>query len=186
MKLINRAHLHHVALLAAGVLIGAFAIAGPSAGAGTLKAGSIQAGTKTGHLTLAASAFTPDGLHNTAEDYFNEWDPTTLSNQDAGRCFNTGAILPNGAKLSTVTAYYTAGSADMYFEMNRQELNNNTAVALVSFDTTANSTPTYTSMSATVAAADAIVNTTKYAYSFGVCPSATTTFSGVSVTYTTG
>jgi hypothetical protein len=41
------------------------------------------------YLSIDASAFAPDGLHNTSEDYFNLWDPTTLSNQDDGRCFNT-------------------------------------------------------------------------------------------------
>jgi hypothetical protein len=140
--------------------------------------------TVTHHYSLAASAFAPDGLHNTAEDYFNNWDPTTLSNQDAGRCFNAGLYLPVGATLKSVTAYYTAGSSVMYFELNRQDLINHTDVDLVSFDTTATSTSTYMSTRMPVPSADAAVNMTDYAYSAGVCPSGITTFSGLIIAYT--
>jgi hypothetical protein len=140
--------------------------------------------TVTHHYALAASAFAPDGLHNTAEDYFNNWDPTTLSNQDAGRCFDAGLSLPVGATLKSVTAYYTAGSSAMYFELNRQDLINHTAVDVVSFDTTASSTSIYMSTRMPVPSAVAAVNMTDYAYSVGVCPSGTTTFSGVIIAYT--
>jgi hypothetical protein len=140
--------------------------------------------TVTHHYALAASAFAPDGLHNTAEDYFNNWDPTTLSNQDAGRCFDAGLSLPVGATLKSVTAYYTAGSSAMYFELNRQDLINHTTVDVVSFDTTASSTSTYMSTRMPVPSAVAAVNMTDYAYSVGVCPSGTTTFSGVIIAYT--
>lgn len=49
------------------------------------------------YYSLAASAFAPDGLHTTTSDYFNQWDPSALSNQDSGRCFNAGLSLPDGA-----------------------------------------------------------------------------------------
>jgi hypothetical protein len=61
------------------------------------------------YYSLAASAFAPDDLHNTSEDYFNQWGPKTLSNSDSGRCLNAGAYLPNGAKIKSVTVYYTEG-----------------------------------------------------------------------------
>jgi hypothetical protein len=181
MRLLNRKNLRHLALMTAGVAIGAFVVAGPYAGAGTLTTNT----AKTGHLTMAASAFAPDGLHDTTEDYFNEWDPTTLSNEDSGRCFNAGAVLPNGAKLTSVTVYYTEGSVDMYFELNRQDLATHAGVELVSFDTSTATTPTYTETTFDITS-NATVNTAKYAYSFGTCPSGNTTFSGVTVTYTTG
>jgi len=57
------------------------------------------------HYSVAASAFAPDGLHTATSDYFNQWDPTSLSNQDSGRCFNAGVYLPNGATLSSITFY---------------------------------------------------------------------------------
>jgi hypothetical protein len=136
------------------------------------------------HYSLAASAFAPDGLHTTTEDYFNEWDPTTLSNTDTGRCFNAGLSLPVGITLKSVTVYYTAGSASMYFEVNRQNLPTHKATDLVSFDTTVVTTAAYTSVTKKIPASDAAVNMTKYAYSVGVCPSATTTFSGLTITYT--
>jgi hypothetical protein len=142
------------------------------------------AGTVTHHYSLAASAFAPDGLHTTTEDYFNEWDPTTLSNTDAGRCFNTGLSLPPNVTLKSVKVYYTAGSAEMYFEVNRQDLVNHTATLLVSTDTTEDTTPTYMSTTLDFKAATASVNMTNDAYSVGVCPSGTTTFSGLTITYT--
>ena len=142
------------------------------------------AGTVTHHYSLAASAFAPDGLHTTADDYFNQWDPTALSNTNPGRCFNAGLSLPPNVTLKSVKAYYTAGSATMYFEVNRQDLVNHTAVDLASTDTTTESTPVYTSTSMNFAAADAVVNMTTYAYSVGVCPNGSTTFSGLTITYT--
>ncbi len=89
MKLMTRGRASTLATLAAGAAIGFFAI-----GTTAASAASPAAATVTQHYSLAASAFTPDGLHDTADDYFNEWDPTTLSNTDTGRCFNAGLSLP--------------------------------------------------------------------------------------------
>jgi hypothetical protein len=136
------------------------------------------------HYSLAASAFAPDGLHSTTEDYFNQWDPTTLSNADSLRCFNAGLSLPVGITLKSVTVYYTAGSAAMYVELNRQNLPAHKFTDLVDFDTAIVTTPAYTSVTKKIPASDAAVNMTKYAYSVGVCPSGTTTFSGLTITYT--
>lgn len=136
------------------------------------------------HYSLAASAFAPDGLHTTTEDYFNDWDPTTLSNTDSTRCFDAGLSLPVGITLKSVTVYYTAGSAAMLFEVNRQNLPAHKYTLLVDFDTTIVTTPAYTSVTKKIPASDASVNMTKYAYSVGVCPSGTTTFSGLTITYT--
>jgi hypothetical protein len=158
------------------------AAAPPAAAAG--RPAAAAAGTVTHHLSLAASAFVPDGLHNAADDYFNEWDPTTLSNTESGRCFNTGLQLPPSITLKSVKVYYTAGSAAMYFEINRQDLVHHTALELVDFDTTIASTPAYESTTEAIPAADATVNMTDYAYSVGVCPSGSTTFSGLTLTYT--
>ena len=138
----------------------------------------------THHYSLAASAFAPDGLHTTTEDYFNSWDPSTLSNTDTGRCFNAGLSLPIDITLKSVTVYYTAGSAAMFVELNRQDLPAHTFSDLVEFDTTIATTPAYTSVTKKIPASDASVNMTKYAYSFGVCPSGSTTFSGLTITYT--
>lgn len=140
--------------------------------------------TVTHHYSLAASAFAPDGLHDTSDDYFNLWDPSTLSNTDDGRCFNAGLSLPVGITLKSVTVYYTASSTGMLVEMNRQDLPAHTAINLVEFDTAIVTTPAYTSVTKTIPASDASVNMTKYAYSFGVCPSGDTTFSGLTITYT--
>lgn len=142
------------------------------------------AGTVTHHYSLAASAFAPDGLHTTTEDYFNRWDATALSNTDTARCFNTGLSLPPNVTLKTVKVYYTAGSAVMYFEVNRQDLANHTDTILASTDTAVDTTPTYTSTTLSFKAATAMVNMTNDAYSVGVCPSGTTTFSGLTITYT--
>jgi hypothetical protein len=140
--------------------------------------------TVTHHYSLAASAFTPDGLHDTTEDYFNQWDPTTLTNMDPGRCFNAGLSLPVNATLKSARFYYTAGSTAMFFELNRQDLVNHSAGEMVADDTTTAATPTYTSQSVPIPAVYAAVDMAKYAYSVGVCPSGSTTFSGLIITYT--
>jgi hypothetical protein len=193
-----KTRLGYLATLAAGVAIGlavvgtatsAFAAAAsaaaakaPAAKAPAAKAPAVK--MVTHHYALAASAFAPDGLHNTAEDYFNSWDPSTLNNQDAGRCFNAGLSLPVGATLKSVTAYYTAGTSVMYFEVNRQDLINHTSSQVVSFDTAVASTSTYTSTKKSVPSVYAAVDMTDYAYSAGVCPSGTTTFTGLIIAYT--
>jgi hypothetical protein len=198
MKLLPGARASYLATLAAGVAIG-FAVVGNAAAApaapAAVAAPAARAGhavpaakvvkTATHHYSLAASAFAPDGLHNAAEDYFNLWDPSTLSNSDAGRCFNAGLSLPTGVTFKSVTVYYTAGTTVMFFEISRQDLVGHAAVELASFDTAANTgTPAYTSITKPIPAADAAVNYTRYAYSVGVCPAGNTTFSGLDITYT--
>jgi hypothetical protein len=176
MKLINRTRAGLVAALAAGIGIG-FGAVGTAAAAPTTATTS----TATHHYSLAASAFAPDGLHNTADDYFNEWDPTTLSNTDTGRCFNAGLSLPPNAILKSVTVYYTQGTSEMYFEINQQDLANHTATELADFDTTIGTTATYTSTTKSIN--NVKVNMTNDAYSAGVCPNGNATFSGLTITY---
>jgi hypothetical protein len=140
--------------------------------------------TVTHHLALAASAFAPDGLHNTADDYFNQWDPTTLSNSDLARCFNAGLQFPPNVTLKSVRFFYTAGSTAMLMILNRQDLINHTFTDLAHLETGISATAIYLSRAANIPAADATVNMSDYAYSVGVCPDGSTTFSGVIVTYT--
>ncbi len=178
MKLMTRGRASTLATLAAGIAIGFFAIGTTAASAAS------PAATKTLHYSLAASAFTPDGLHTTTDDYFNEWDPTTLSNSDTGRCFNAGLSLPPNATLKSITVYYTEGTTAMYFEINDQALAAHSASELVTFDThTTTSTPVYTSMTETFPA-NTVVKMAQDAYSSGVCPNGDTTFSGLNITYT--
>jgi hypothetical protein len=144
---------------------------------------SVPGATVTGHYSLAASAFAPDGLHDTTEDYFNAWDPATLSNQDSGRCFNAGLSLPDKAVLKTVTVYYTESTTDMYFEINEQDLAAHTATDAVSLDTPTAATPTYASDTVDFAKGSK-VNMADDAYSAGVCPNGSATFTGFTITYT--
>jgi hypothetical protein len=179
----TKTRLGYLVTLATGIAIGC-AVVGTAAAASASPAKTPTVKMVTHHYSLAASAFAPDGLHNTAEDYFNAWDPSTLNNQDSGRCFNAGLTLPVNATLKSVTAYYTGGSSAMYFEVNRQDLLNHTTSDLVSFDTSMLETPAYTSTTKTVPSAYAAVDLTDYAYSAGVCPNGTTTFTGLTVAYT--
>jgi hypothetical protein len=157
--------------------------ASPSATAGSLSGAAVKK-QKLEFYSVAASGFTPDGLHTTTEDYFNAWDFTTLSNQDSGRCFNASVHLPNGVKMVPATFYYTGGSAAMFGELNEQNFATQNGTELVSFDSTAaTTTPTYTNTVESIPAADQVVNT-QNAYSLGVCPSGDTTFSGVTIAYT--
>ena len=179
MKLMTRGRASTLAALLAGAAIGFFAI-----GTTAASAAAPAAATVTQHYSLAASAFTPDGLHNTADDYFNQWDPTTLSNTDSGRCFNAGLSLPPKATLKSITVYFTAGSTAMFFEINEQALATHTATELISFDTPANTgSPAYSSQGETFPA-KTMVNMAQDAYSAGVCPNGSTTFSGFTITYT--
>jgi hypothetical protein len=180
MKLITRARAGYLVTLASGIAIG-LAIVGTASAA----PGAPAPAPVTHHYTIAASAFAPDELDitTTTNDYFNQWDPTALTNS-GDRCFNAGLALPPGATLTSVTVYYAAGDAAMYFELNRQELSNHTGTAYVSFNTSTTGTPGYTSTTKTIPSADAVVNMGKYAYSAGVCPSGNTFFSGLNITYT--
>jgi hypothetical protein len=183
MKLMTRTGVGYFATLAAGIAIG-LAVVGTATAASAAPAGQATIRLATHHFSLAASAFAPDGLHDTTSDYFNNWDPSTLNNQDSGRCFNAGLALPAGSTLKSVTLYYTADSSTMYFEINRQDLLNHTSVDLASTDTPETETSTYTSVTLPIPTAYAALNMTGYAYSAGVCPSGTTTFTGLSITYT--
>jgi hypothetical protein len=153
------------------------------ASSATVASPASAAGKKLQYYSIAASGFAPDGIHNSTEDYFNQWDPTTLSNQDSGRCFNASVHLPNGVKIVSATFYYTAGSTGLYGELSEQDLAHHTATDLVDFDSTVESSPIYTSTVNDVAPAHQLVNT-QNAYSLGVCASGTTTFSGVTIAFT--
>jgi hypothetical protein len=175
----------YLGALAAGVAAGV-AVFGSAAATPAASAAPAVVKTVTHHYSLAASAFFPDGLHNTADDYKNLWDPSTLSNTDGGRCFNAGLSLPTGITLKSVTVYYTTGSDTLLFNLNRQDLINHTSSGLAEFSSVSSSTSAYTSATKPIPAADAAVDYTKYAYSASVCPNPGTTFSGLDITYTQG
>jgi hypothetical protein len=147
--------------------------------------GGIASAAKTSfqYYSIAASGFAPDGIHSTTDDYFNEWDPTTLSNQDSGRCFNAAVHLPSGVKMVSVTFYFTEGATALFGEFNEQNLVGHTATELASFDSSTATSPTYSNDVIAIPKADQVVNT-QNGYSLGVCPSGTTTFSGVTIAFT--
>jgi hypothetical protein len=192
---ITRARIGYLATLGAGLLIGVAVV-------GTAHAGSAAPGRAgaaeqpdpartlapppvTHHLSLAASAFAPDSLGNTSHDYSNQWDPSVLSNPGGGRCFNAGLSLPPSVTLKSVKVYFTKGNSNMAFEVNRQDLVNHTSVDLVNIPTPASTgAPHYANATRTIKSSLATVNMTDYAYSVGVCPAGTTTFTGLTITYT--
>src|SRR5262249_55314089 len=144
---------------------------------GTANASPHPAVLTAHQYTIAASAFAPDSLDGATNDYYNLWDPSTLSNTDSGRCFNAGVILPSGALVKSVTFYYTNGATDgLSGELNRQNLLTHQTRTLASFTSTPTSTiPVYTHT--TVGVTNSVpVDTTKYAYSLGVCPFGDATF----------
>jgi hypothetical protein len=181
MKLMTRARAGYLATLAVGAGIG-IALVGVAAAS---PAAPAKTKTVTHHYSLAASAFAPDGLHDTAEDYFNQWDPTTLSNSDSGRCFNAGLSLPTGVTMKSITVYYVKGSASMTVNFNRQNLTKHAFKELVDFVTgTTTGTPVYSHTTRKIPKSVAMVDYTNFAYSMGVCPSGNTEFSGITITYT--
>jgi len=178
MTFLRRIRMGYMATLAAGLAIGFTVV-------GTASASPQPTAVAVHQYTIAASAFAPDSLRGATNDYFNQWDPSTLSNQDGSRCFNAGVILPSGALVKSVTFYYTNGATNpMFGELNRQNLPSHLSRVLASFTSTpTGGTPVFTHT--TVAVTNkAPVDTTKYAYSIGVCPLGDATFSGATVNYT--
>ena len=198
MTSFTRARTAGLAAVGAGLLIGVAVIV--TTGAAPAVAGHATAGHAaeptagqrtvapppvTHHYSLAASAFAPDSLDGTTNDYSNTWDPSRLTNSSNDRCFNAGLSLPPNVTLTSVKVYYTRGDDIMTFEINRQDLVHHTAIQLAHFAASSTTgTPFYTSKSATMKKADAMVNMTTYAYSAGVCPDGSTTFTGLTITYT--
>lgn len=179
MRIVTKSRASHLITLAAGLVLGFTAV-----GTAAAVSAAPKATTVTHHYSLAASAFAPDGLHDVTKDYFNKWDPTTLS-ETGDRCFNTGLSLPPNAVLKSITFYYTRGSGLLSAELNRQDLAHHTDKLLASFvSTTTTGTPVYTHLNKSIAKSLATVNMTNFAYSVGVCPRASTTFSGITITYT--
>lgn len=176
MKLITRTRVTYTAVLAAGAAIGMIVV-------GIAAAAPAKVKTVTHYYSLAASAFAPDHLNAAGSDYFNEWDPATLSD-NGSRCFNAGLVLPTDATLKSVQVFYTAGDDALYFEVNRQNLAQHLAVQLIHFDSTIATTPTYTITTKNFPSTRAKVNTSKFAYSIGVCPQGSSTFTGLTIRYT--
>src|SRR5262245_15742367 len=95
MTFFGRIRVRHIATRAAGLAIGFTVV-------GTASASAQPAAVAVHQYTIAASAFAPDSLDGATNDYFNQWNPSTLSNQDGSRCFNAGVMLPGGALLKRV------------------------------------------------------------------------------------
>jgi hypothetical protein len=179
MRIFNRARAGYLATLAAGIAIGFTAVG--TAVALPHHAAAAKAVTK--HLTLAASAFAPDSLHDLSHDYFNEWDPATLGNTDPGRCFNAGAVLPNGATIRSVTFFFTTGAVSPFYgELTRQNLATHQSRTLAFVSTKVSPAPTYMSRTKSITSHN-IVDTSKYAYGLGVCPVGDSSFTGVMINY---
>lgn len=139
--------------------------------------------TTVHYYSLAASAFAPDGVHSTSADYFNQWNPSTLSDNDPSRCFNAGLSLPDGAHLQSVTLYYTGSTVAMYFDINQQMLATHSSTELISLGTTPVTTPAYSSVTKNFPTGTT-VHMAANAYSAGACPSGATTFTGLTIKYT--
>lgn len=180
MRIFNRARAGYVATLAAGIAIG-FTAVGTAIALPHHTAAAAKATTK--HYTVAASAFMPDGLHDVTKDYFNEWDPATLTNTDPGRCLNAGVVLPNGATIRSVTFFFTNGATSPFYgELNRQHLATHQSRILAFVSTKVSSTPTYTIKTKNITSHN-VVDTSKYAYGLGVCPLNDSTFTGAMINY---
>jgi hypothetical protein len=185
MKLINRGWVAYLAMLAGGVAIGVTAVGTAAASQSRPAAVASTSTTTVRHFTIAASAFAPDSLHGTTNDYFNLWNPSTLSNSQAGRCFDAAASLPNGATIRSVIFFYTNGATNQFFgELNRQNLATHGSKILAQFTSTPTGTsPVYAATKKSISTSN-VVDTSRFAYSFGVCPFGDSTFTGVMVNYT--
>lgn len=180
MKLISNSRIGYLAALAAGVALGIAAVGSATAAPAARNAPR----TVTRHYALAASAFAPDSIQEPTQDYVNQWNPTSLSQSVGDRCFDAGLSLPPGATLKSVTFYYTHGSSVISMQVNRQNLLNHQGSVLVNISTHPTSPQVYTSVTRSFPASKAKVDSSKYAYSAGVCPNGTSAFSGLIITYT--
>lgn len=170
----------YLVTLAAGVAIGAAAIGSASAAPAAPTAPS----TVTHHYALAASAFAPDSLKDVVHDYDNNWDPTALGDLNGERCYNAGLSLPVDATLRSVTVFYEGSNSSLSFEINRQALAPHLYKVLVQLHSKIVTTMTYTAKTLKFSKNLAKVDMRKYAYSAGVCPAGSSTFSGLIITYT--
>ena len=179
MKVFRHVRLGHVAALGAGLLLGLVSVGIGGAGAGSLPA----AKAAVRHYTLAASALAPDSFDDVSENYTNLWDPSTLTDAHGARCYDAGLSLPSGARIVSVTFYYTRGaSSGIYMEVNEQVLSNHTSKAVATFTSSATgTTASYTAT--TVPVNPAVTVSSTDAYSVGVCPAGDATFTAVTVNY---
>jgi hypothetical protein len=185
MKYVNRSWAGYLATLVTGVTIGVAAVGTAAASQAGTAAKSLTSTTTVHHYTIAASAFAPDSLEGATNDYYNLWDPSTLSNNESLRCFNAGVALPNGATITSVSFFYTNGATDSFYgELNRQNLGTHGFKLLASVRSTpTGSSPVYTKSTRSITTSN-VVNTATYAYSAGVCPFGDSTFSGAMINYT--
>ena len=136
------------------------------------------------HWSIAASGFAPDHINSGGGDYFNQWDPSVLTD-NGGRCFNAGVFLPTGATVKSVTFYYTNGAAhDFYGELNRQNLAKRKSGLLASFTSTPTGTSPVFTHKTLLVTGGGIVDTSHFAYSLGVCPQNDSSFTGATIAFT--
>jgi hypothetical protein len=176
----ERSSLRHVVAVVAGIAIGSLLVGSAAAITDT----SFQyTHPKTGYLNVSSMAFAPDSLQGATDDYFNTWNES-LTNQAAGRCFNAGVSLPQGATMTKITFYYRSdATSDLGGYLVRRNPANGSGKYVVTVaptdDLDANS-----SVTASIPLAYRTVNNKTFAYGVGVCMDTEgTRFDGVRVTY---
>ena len=128
--------------------------------------------------------FVPDSLSGATLDYFNGWSSNSLSNEDAGRCFNAGVNLPNGARIKSIRFFYQSdATSDFYGTLVRANPATGTSSRIAEV-TPANDADVRTSASDNIALAKQPVKNASFQYGVGVCPFDGTTFLGARITYT--
>jgi hypothetical protein len=151
---------------------------------GTLTAKGFKYSTwKTSYLSVAAMDFAPDNIGDTTNDYYNLWLGPNLSNNDGGRCFNTGVNLPQGSKAQSITFYFTSGaSSDFFGELDRHRLSTAGGQNLTSVSPV-DDTGTVASATGAVPSTMQVVNNNAFSYGIGACFSGDTSFHGAKIKY---
>jgi hypothetical protein len=125
---------------------------------------------KNGWYGLSPMAFAPDG-DASASGYTIPWpNYLALSNGRLEGCFNAGVNLPQGAKITAVTAWYrsdSSGSIRLY--LDRSKVSDGTNAVVASLSSTDVSLARKAMNTAVPGSAVATVNNRDYVYSIGVC-----------------
>jgi hypothetical protein len=173
--------LRSVVVLVAGILIGSMLVR--SAVAITDDAFK-YASPKTGYLNVTTMAFAPDSLQGATDDFFNTWNES-LTNQAAGRCFNAGVNLPQGATMTKVTfCYRSDATSDLGGYLVRRNPAHGSGIYVVTVSP-ADDDDVATEVTASIPATYRTVNNKKFAYGVGVCMDTEgTSFDGARITYT--
>jgi hypothetical protein len=170
--------------LSATIVAGGILAIGPLGGTASAATDTVYkyATPKTGYYSISAKAMTPDGDTSAASYFISSGVGVTTQNN--GACFGTGVNLPQGAKATVVTVFYSSGAtSNISAKLNRKSFTDGNVDTIASKTFTDN-TQARKMGNLPITASLAGIDNLHFSYSLDICLGKNDGFESARIAYT--